>query len=142
MCRPTKGLRDLSFVDDAIGERAIEAFNKRHMEEYGHVREGEVPEITGVRLATFVETPSPDVARGSARQPSLRKSRKTRRANLGDGYKDDEHLPRVPVSSRVTKSSGPQSSKRRSRRSSCTRAGRRTSMMRATTSSMRAAQCH
>ena len=27
--------------------RAIEAFNKRHMEEYGHVREGEMPEIVG-----------------------------------------------------------------------------------------------
>jgi len=34
------------------------------MEEFGHVREGEGPEITGVRLVTYVDTPSPRVARG------------------------------------------------------------------------------
>ena len=34
-------------------------FNERHMAEYNHIREGEVPEVTGVRLATHVPTASP-----------------------------------------------------------------------------------
>jgi N-methylhydantoinase A len=83
-----KGLRDLSFVDSNIGQRAIEAFNKRHMEEYGHIREGEMPEITGVRLATFVETPSPAVKKGFTAPTVAAKPAKTRRANLGQGYKE------------------------------------------------------
>ncbi len=82
------GLRDLSFVDDALGQQAIESFNKRHMEEYGHVREGEMPEITGVRLATYVYTPSPVVAKGFSAPIVAAKVAKTRRANLGGGYKE------------------------------------------------------
>jgi N-methylhydantoinase A len=85
-----QGLGDLSFVDDAIGGKAIAAFNQRHMEEYGHVREGEVPEITGVRLSTEVETPAPKV-RGGFSAPRLpAKAAKRRRANLGEGYQDTE----------------------------------------------------
>jgi N-methylhydantoinase A len=41
-------------------------FNDRHMQEYGHIREDETPEITGVRLATSVATPSPVAAKGFA----------------------------------------------------------------------------
>ena len=82
------GLQDLSFVDGAIGDQAIAAFNKRHMEEYGHVREGEVPEITGVRLATYVDTSSPIVAKGFSAPTVAAKAAKRRRANLGDGYKE------------------------------------------------------
>lgn len=85
--KTNQGLQDWSFVDGAIGDKAIEAFNKRHMEEYGHVREGEVPEITGVRLATHVDTPSPIVAKGFSAPIVAAKVAKTRRANLGDGYK-------------------------------------------------------
>jgi N-methylhydantoinase A len=86
--KTNKGLRDLSFVDDTLGLRAIESFNKRHMEEYGHVREGEMPEVTGVRLASYVDTPSPIVATGFSAPAVAAKVAKTRRANLGGGYKE------------------------------------------------------
>jgi N-methylhydantoinase A len=82
------GLGDLSFVTDDIGRRAIESFNERHMQEYGHVREDEMPEITGVRLATYVETPSPVVAAGFGSPATAAKPAKTRRANLGNGYQE------------------------------------------------------
>jgi N-methylhydantoinase A len=58
------------------------------MEEYGHIREGEMPEITGVRLATSVETPSPAVKKGFTAPTVAAKPAKTRRANLGQGYKE------------------------------------------------------
>ncbi len=85
-----KGLRDLSFVDAALGAKAIEAFNERHTAEYGHVREGEVPEITGVRLATSVATASPVVTKGFAAPKAKPKVAKTRRANLGHGYQQTD----------------------------------------------------
>jgi len=85
-----QGLEDPSFVDDTIGRRAIETFNRRHMEEYGHVREDEMPEITGVRLASFVETESPQVARGFSAPTALARVAKTRRANLGDGFRETD----------------------------------------------------
>jgi N-methylhydantoinase A len=88
--KPNGSLQDLSFVDGAIGDKAIAAFNKRHMEEYGHVREGEMPEITGVRLATYVDTPSPIVAKGFSAPAAAAKVAKRRRANLGDGYKETD----------------------------------------------------
>ena len=83
-----RGLQDLSFVDEQIGARAIELFNARHMEEYGHVREGEMPEITGVRLVSDVETPSPVVTGGFKAPAVAVKATRTRRANLGEGYKE------------------------------------------------------
>jgi N-methylhydantoinase A len=83
-----KGVKDLSFVDDGIGKRAIEAFNKRHMEEYGHIREGEMPEIVGVRLATFVDTAAPPVGKGFSASKAPAKVAKTRRANLGAGFQE------------------------------------------------------
>jgi len=84
----SQGLDDLSFVDDGIGHRALEIFNKRHMEEYGHIREDEVPEITGVRLSSSVATASPTVAHGFNAPTVLARVAKTRRANLGDGYRE------------------------------------------------------
>jgi N-methylhydantoinase A len=86
--KKTQGLHDLSFVTDAIGRQAIESFNKRHMEEYGHIREEETPEITGARLTTYVETPSPIVAKGSKARRAAATVAKSRRANLGQGYQD------------------------------------------------------
>ncbi|MGO4170057.1 hydantoinase/oxoprolinase family protein [Novosphingobium sp. YAF33] len=81
-------LGDLAFVDEDLPARAIALFNQRHQEEYGHIREHELPEITGVRLASSVETPSPAVGRGTsvaahAPQPAL-----MRRANLGQGFEE------------------------------------------------------
>ena len=84
----SQGLDDMTFIDADIGQRAIEAFNNRHMEEYGHIRDHEVPEITGVRLATSVSTASPRVGVGfsAARKPAPVAG--TRRANLGDGFRE------------------------------------------------------
>jgi N-methylhydantoinase A len=81
-----RGLHDLSFATDELRKQAIAAFNTRHMEEYGHVRVGEMPEITGVRLATHVETPSPVVRKGFTATTSVAASSLTRRANLGHGF--------------------------------------------------------
>jgi N-methylhydantoinase A len=86
--RSNVGLEDLSFVTPAIGEQAIALFNKRHTEEFGHIREHEIPEITGVRLVTSVDTPSPKVTKGFSAKTVAAKAKQTRRANLGQGYKD------------------------------------------------------
>jgi N-methylhydantoinase A len=82
------GLGDPKFIDQELGSRAIAAFNARHMAEYGHIREGEVPEITGVRLVTSVETPLPPAGGGFAASHVLAAPSKSRRANLGQGYSD------------------------------------------------------
>jgi N-methylhydantoinase A len=84
--RVSQGLQALSFVDATLGPNAIAAFNERHMEEFGHVREGEVPEITGVRLVSYVDTPSPGVVRGFRAPAVMARAAGTRRANLGGGY--------------------------------------------------------
>lgn len=84
--KTNQGAEDLSFVDDTLGARAIDAFNKRHMEEYGHVREGEIPEVVGVRLSTYVETPAPRTTGGFTAAEVAAPVNKTRRANLGEGY--------------------------------------------------------
>jgi N-methylhydantoinase A len=84
--KTNQGAEDLSFVDDSLGARAIEAFNKRHMDEYGHVREGETPEVVGVRLSTYAETPAPRTTGGFTAPKAAAPVAKTRRANLGDGY--------------------------------------------------------
>lgn len=81
-----RGFGDLSFIDERIGQRAIELFNQRHMEEYHHIRDDEMPEVTGVRLETSVETPSPVVAQGFTAKKAAAPVAKTRRANLGQGY--------------------------------------------------------
>lgn len=83
-----RGIGDLAFIDEHIGQRAIELFNKRHMEEYHHIREDEMPEVTGVRLATSVQTPSPIVKKGYSAAKQVAPAAKSRRANLGQGYAD------------------------------------------------------
>jgi N-methylhydantoinase A len=52
------------------------------------VRDGEGPEITGVRLVTCVDTPSPGVARGFGAPTIAARAAGTRRANLGGGYQE------------------------------------------------------
>ena len=83
-----QGLGDLAFVDQGFGGRAIAAFNQRHMDEFGHVREGELPEITGVRLVTHVDTPSPRVLAGRSAPTVAARAARSRRANLGEGYRE------------------------------------------------------
>ncbi len=81
-----EGLHDLSFVDDAIREKAITLFNERHTAEFGHVREGETPEITGVRLVTTVASASVPVGSGHTAPRRNPAPAKHRRANLGSGF--------------------------------------------------------
>lgn len=81
-------LHDLSFLDGGLGERAIALFNERHMAEYHHTREHEVPEITGVRLSSHVATPSPAAAGGYSASAPAPTPAKVRRANLGKGFAD------------------------------------------------------
>jgi N-methylhydantoinase A len=80
------GACDLSFLDEDFSARAIETFNRRHMDEYGHIREGELPEIVGVRLATFADAPVPIVTAGLTAPRRLARPGGQRRANLGGGY--------------------------------------------------------
>lgn len=83
-----RGLHHLEFVDDSLGAKAIEAFNKRHMEEFGHIREGEMPEVTGVRLVTTFETPSPSVRAGHTAERAVAQPAERRSANLGLGFEN------------------------------------------------------
>ncbi|KHK90911.1 hydantoinase/oxoprolinase family protein [Novosphingobium malaysiense] len=79
-------LGDLSFIGDDFGERAIELFNQRHMDEYAHIREHEIPEISGVRLAAHVETRTPKASGGFTPSGKAPTPAKKRRANLGEGF--------------------------------------------------------
>lgn len=83
-----KGAQDLSFVDATLSQRAIELFNERHMADFGHIREDEVPEVVSLRLATSVDTPTPPAGRGFTAPAAAAKPAKTRRANLGAGYQE------------------------------------------------------
>ena len=82
----TGGLHDFGFVNGNIGQKAIEMFNERHMAEYNHIREGEVPEVVSVRLTSHVPTASPAVAAGTSAKAPAPSPAKTRRANLGQGF--------------------------------------------------------
>ena len=79
-------LGDLGFIDETFAARATELFNARHMAEYGHIREHEVPEISGVRLAAHVETPSPTAGGGFTPSGAVPQPHRRRRANLGQGF--------------------------------------------------------
>ena len=86
--RSVRGARDLSSSTGHRGARG-RALPRAHQAEYGHARRGEEPEITGVRLLAFG-----DVARAALRRPAgaprVREPApaRTRRANLGDGFKE------------------------------------------------------
>ncbi len=84
----TQGGADLSFVNEEFGNKAIAAFNARHQEEYGHIREAELPEIIGVRLSSSVTTPSPKAAGGYSSPAEETQHKESCRANLGRGYED------------------------------------------------------
>jgi N-methylhydantoinase A len=83
-----KGERDLSFVTRETIDRMIDAFHTAHQDEYGHRREGEMPEITGVRLQTSTEVEKPKFASGTTAPRQQPRPGKTRRANLGGGFEE------------------------------------------------------
>ena len=84
----SRGSFGTDFVDETIRKTALDLFNARHLEEYGHIREGELPELTGVRLVSSVETPSPKAASGFLTQAGTPEAASKRRANLGRGFED------------------------------------------------------
>jgi N-methylhydantoinase A len=84
------GEQQFAFLDAGFPDRALQAFNKRHLEEFEHIREGELPEIIGVRLVSQAETAAPKVGAGFTAKTVAATPAKKRRANLGDGYRETD----------------------------------------------------
>lgn len=84
----SQGPQDYAFLNDTFGERAVQAFNQRHMAEFDHIRESELPEIIGVRLVSSVDTAAPPVGEGFSAPATRATPCRIRRANLGEGYMD------------------------------------------------------
>lgn len=82
------GSQDYGFLDDKFGEKALHLFNQRHMAEFDHIRETELPEITGVRLVSSADNITPPIGAGFSAPPIKASPFKTRRVNLGEGYAD------------------------------------------------------
>jgi N-methylhydantoinase A len=83
-----RGPRDLGFLREELRGEVVERFHRRHLEEYGHSRLSEEPEITGVRLLAFADVPAPRFSGGleaPRREPA---PARTRRAQLGRGFED------------------------------------------------------
>lgn len=79
---------DMGWLADGVGDRALELFNARHTEEYGHIREHELPEITGVRLVSRVPTSRPATSGGHQAPRTDAPAMDSRPVNLGSGYVD------------------------------------------------------
>ncbi len=77
-----KGPRDLGFVGPEMLDAVCAEFHRRHQQEYGHAREGEEPEITGVRLTLFAETALPEVGGGFTAAARPAEPSGVRRAHL------------------------------------------------------------
>lgn len=84
----SQGTQDYAFLNETFGAKALQAFNQRHMAEFDHIREFELPEIIGVRLVSSVDTAAPPVGKGFSAPESRATPVKKRRANLGEGYMD------------------------------------------------------
>ena len=82
------GSPDFSFVGTGLHKVAVDGFNALHQSEFGHVRDNEMPEVTGVRLTTSAQTAVPPVGEGFTAPLLVPKPSKTRRANLGEGYSE------------------------------------------------------
>ncbi len=80
------GIGDLAWLDEGLGERALALFNERHTDEYGHIREDELPEVTGVRLVARVSTASPQAGGKAVSDKCEAPAASTRPVNLGGGY--------------------------------------------------------
>jgi N-methylhydantoinase A len=79
---------DLDWLDEGIGARALELFNARHIEAYGHIRDHELPEVTGLRLTSHVATPNPPAGGGRSAAPRHIEPCGRRMVNLGSGFAD------------------------------------------------------
>ena len=73
-------------VDDSLCEEAVHRFHALHEKEYGHRRDEESPEITGVRLVTTAVVPTPRFGGGSVGARREVAPLRHREANLGRGF--------------------------------------------------------
>lgn len=73
-------------VDDSLCEEAVHRFHALHEKEYGHRRDEESPEITGVRLVTTAVVPTPRFGGGSVGTRREVAPLSHREANLGRGF--------------------------------------------------------
>ncbi len=80
------GEQDLSFADEQLVARMVARFHALHQEQYGHAREAEAPEITGVRLVAATDIPGPVFSGGSTAARQAATAHRERRANLGHGF--------------------------------------------------------
>lgn len=83
-----QGSQDYAFLDEGFAERVLQAFNERHLAEFEHIREDELPNIIGVRLVSHAETAGPVVGAGFSADEQPAKPSGSRRANLGEGYQE------------------------------------------------------
>jgi N-methylhydantoinase A len=81
-----QGAQDLSFTTDTLIAQMTERFHQLHYAQYGHARDGEAPEITGVRLIASTEIPRPHFSGGFTAPRRTAVATKQRRANLGQGF--------------------------------------------------------
>ena len=100
-----KGGEALDFLDPALLDKTVSRFHALHEEEYGYNRQGESPELTGVRLVSRAAIPEPRFGSGLTGETQDPAPSGTRRANLGRGfetvsiYRGPELVPgdRVPA---------------------------------------------
>lgn len=81
-----QGSQDYEFLNADFGSQVLQAFNQRHLDEFGHIREYEQPEIIAVRLISSVTTVAPPVGKGFNAAQTHAQPAKQRRANLGEGF--------------------------------------------------------
>jgi N-methylhydantoinase A len=82
-----QGTSDLSFAHDKFAAAMLARFHQLHFAEYGHNRNNETPEITGVRLIASTDIPRPQFGGGCSAPRRDATPAKQRRANLGDGFR-------------------------------------------------------
>ncbi len=81
-----KGGEELGIPDEALLATTLARFHELHEEEYGYRREGENPEITGVRLVSQAAIPEPHFGAGWAKGTREPAPSSQRSANLGRGF--------------------------------------------------------
>ena len=82
------GAAPIDFVTESLRDELAARFHALHRDEYGHDRPAEPPELTGVRLQSWVQVPQPTVGAGFTAPRTDARPSGSRRANLGAGFED------------------------------------------------------
>ncbi len=82
------GLGELPTETPDLLDRVVERFHRAHEAEYGHRREAEEPEITGLRLAVAAPVAGPPVGGGAGARVRPAPPVGRRRARLGEGFQE------------------------------------------------------